>query len=219
MLPNAQWLYRPTTLQPHFVGSLLGPCSLVTPPEAGLLPISLPEAKDQCRSTLDDDNAYIMRLISVATRMIQRKSNRQILTATYNLPVRDWWGTGALKLPKPPLQSVVSITYLDPTATLQTLNPECYEVTIPDAQPGYITHAPEGQWMGVWWPYLLRPYEFPISIQFTCGYASPQAIPETIRHAIAMLVDYLWTHRGEEEGPMPRAIDDLLDAEGWGSYA
>jgi len=154
--------------QPRFRPYLTGPLELAVPP-AGLV-VTLAEAKAHCRIDTDmlADDGLVLGQLRMAQEYCERAidGERQLLSATYNLPV-EWlgWHQDHLELPRPPLQQVVSVTYLDGGGNLLTLDPSQYLVRTPRRQPGYIERAPF-----VWWPSVQLDRHYPITVQFTAGH-------------------------------------------------
>lgn len=206
--------------QPLFLPNISGPLELVTAPTR--YPVSREEAKAQCRITIDDEDAVTDRYIATATAFCEQEidGHRQIMQATYDLPVACWW-EGPLKLPRPPLSSVTWVKYYDTGGTLQTLSSSVYLVRTPWRLPGTIERAP-----GQSWPTCQSDRRLPIVIRFVAGYGTvPSAVPQTIRQAVLLLVAHWHNQRGPEisSGAVPKALDfavrALLATEGWGSYA
>src|SRR5205085_7972655 len=99
--------------------------SLVSPPANE--PVSLDEAKEHLRVTSTDQDNLIRHLISAARIYCENKLGQPIVTQTWDLKL-DGFPCDAIRVPRPPLQSVTSITYLDSGGSLQTLNPSTYLV-------------------------------------------------------------------------------------------
>jgi uncharacterized phiE125 gp8 family phage protein len=202
-------------MQPRFVPSMLGPLELVTAPVGNV--VSLGEAKASDYISVADDDQDILDLIAAATSLCQQiGGGRQYLQATYDVPVRGWWG-GVLKMPLPPLVSVVSITYYDSNNSPQVLDPSIYMVRYPLNMPGYIERVPTMTWPLIWPACIQR--EFPIMVRIVCGYATAAQVPPCIRRAIRMAMAFLYENRGDKNEAMPDAIAILLSADGYGSYA
>jgi uncharacterized phiE125 gp8 family phage protein len=208
---------------PRVCVELLGPLQRVTPPADTVC--ALDEAKDQVRIPRDDTSldAYLTRLLLSAQEYAELEipGHRQFLTATYKLPLSDFW-SGPLKLPRPPLVSVGSITYFDTAGTLQTVDPSLFVVMTPFRQPGYVSLAPRQTW-----PAVDDDRDYPVFVQFTCGYGDDStSIPEPIRQAVLLIVAHSYRFRGDDDEmgqtsqlKIPPAAQALLEAQGWGSYA
>lgn len=151
--------------------------SLVSPP--AVEPISLSLAKKQLRVDSPDDDYLISTYVSVARDFCERYCNRAFYPQSWQLaldsfPYGDYrstipidqrspwnysayWNDLAIRLPKPMCLGVTSLTYLDASGVLQTLNPNLYDVDI-TSRPARIVPA-----MGQTWP--LTQFYLPGSIQ------------------------------------------------------
>jgi hypothetical protein len=87
---------------------------------------------------------------------------------------------GNMALPRPKLQSVNWIKYLDEDGTLQTLDPSNYQV-VKSNTPGYIKPINS-------WPTVQANTAESVQVQFVAGYGdSGDSVPETINMAIRLL--------------------------------
>jgi uncharacterized phiE125 gp8 family phage protein len=205
------------------------PFELVTPPAVdpttGIAePVSLAEAKAFARVDIDDDDDLILGLISHARETAERLTNRQFLTATWNLVLDAFPGPSLMGVPagtpyslpahavviaKGPVQAVVSIDYLDMNFDLVTMPPEQYVVS-DTADLTRITPV-FGQ---IWQPTL--PQIGAVTVQFVAGYGDSTQVPAGIKTWIKMRVDTLYNQRSEvafARGRMERLpyVDALLD--------
>lgn len=201
-----------------FHPDLLGDLVLATAPTGQA--ITTAEAKTQCRVETSADDTYIDSLIADATELLQDEvyGHRQILQATYDLPVAGFWW-GELRLPRPPLASVTNVKYYDDSGVLQTLSSSVYVVRTPWRQPGTIELGPFQNW-----PSVQTDRRYPVVIRFVAGYGSGQ-IPRALLRAIKLMVGFWYENRGDglERRAFPaelqECIDRLLWSQGWGSYA
>lgn len=215
------------------------PLYLVTAPPVE--PITLAEAKAHSRIDHEDDDDYISSLIRVAREKIDGRDGylgRAIVAQTWDwkferfdrrypegdLPRyrgRDhhqhpWW---RIELPLPPLQSVVSVKYLDIDAVEQTISSSLYVVTGSNGwQPARIEPAAANQS----WPSVYCQPEA-IRIRLNCGYAPKDplttptpistdytdSVPESIKLAIKIMVA-AWYENRELLGVMPDSVPALL---------
>jgi len=181
-----------TLVTPSWSGAeVAGRLSLVTAPDSD--PVSVAEAKRQVRRELSftDDDKYLKGLIAAARDTVESDTGRQLLTATYQLRL-DTWPCEAIDLPKPPLVSVSSITYLDTAGATQTLATSVYVVsapTGPTADRGRIALA-----YGQAWP-TLRGQMNAITVAFTAGYGDATAVPPALKAAMLLLIGHWYQHR------------------------
>ncbi len=205
----------------HHQPSILGPLELVTPATAGILPVSVPDAKPWIRVDADDNtqDTVIEGIINAAWAYVQDETPGalEMLTVTYDLPVRHWWWGKPLWMPRRPLQSVTSVKYLDTANVQQTFDASNYGVHIPARAPGRIEI-----------PRLTIPppvyafVEYPITVRFVAGWTSPANIPAGVKQAILFLVAHWWVNReavGTVGEPTALALQSLLNQAGYGSYA
>lgn len=205
--------------QPAFLPSLFGPVTVVTPPSGQLL--TLAQAKRQCRVNESDcfDDAWFTDGIDEVTDWCARQiyGGVTLLTTTYSVPVRSWWGYGVeLKLPYPPLRAVTSITYLDYAGTQQTLDGSYYEVLTPAKLPGSIRRAPNKIM-----PAFQTLEKWPVTVIWTAGFGTAADVPKVIIRAAKLLLADAWRNRDEAAAASQSAIEAanrLLDLAGTGSY-
>ncbi len=156
-----------------------------TPPATE--PVTQAEAKAHMHVDGTDDDALITRLIKAATGHIDGPDGwlgRSLVSQTLEL-VYDTFPCGPLKIPYPPLISVESVKYIDPTTGLSTtFGAVNYEVDT-DSQPGWIALA-----RGATWPTPLDTINA-VRVRYTAGYTS---VPEPIRHAILIMVADMYEH-------------------------
>jgi uncharacterized phiE125 gp8 family phage protein len=169
------------------------PLKLVTAPAEE--PVSLDDALVHLRLEDEDDAGqlgYISALITAARRWCESYQNRAYIIQTWDL-VLDCFPENAIRVPLPPLQSVVYIKYKDPSGSEQTLDPAEYAVDAA-CEPGRVVPA-----YGCSWPDT-RDEIGTVTVRFTAGYGAPAAVPAEIRHAILIKLADLYQNRGDEEG-------------------
>lgn len=155
-------------------------------------PIDLTMVENQTRiGSLSDESAIIDIYIRSIRQRAEAVTRRALITQSYELVLDGFpLGRGAITLPLPPLQSIESITYVDPSSATQTLDPLAYRVIAemsPTCPPGYIIPA-----YGLSWPVALDDAAV-VRIAFTCGYGpltegGSSNVPEGIMHWLLMNV-------------------------------
>lgn len=161
-------------------------------------PVGVDEAKDHLRITrnTDDETALVRVQTTAARRHVEEITGRAFLTQTWKLgldafPCDDEYG-GTIELPKPPLISVDSITYVDTNGVTQTLSSSLYTVDA-ISEPARVVPA-----YGTAWP-STRAVPNAVIVQFTCGYsADPKDVPEPIKQYIRILMATMFAHREKE---------------------
>ena len=187
--------------------------------------MSLADAKLHLRVDFTDDDALITALISAARQAAETLTGRQIVTARWNLVLDSFPGPSlmgvpaglpfslpghAVLLPKCPVQSVVSIQYLDMGSSTQTMPATDYTVDTA-CEPARIMPV-----FGKIWPINL-PQIGAVWVTFDAGYGAAANVPEGIKSWIKLRVGSLYAHREEvallargKIEPLP-FIDGLLD--------
>lgn len=169
---------------------------LITAPSMEALRIE--HARKQCEveGVTDHDTFLDEVLIPAATDRGQLATQRQFITADWALRLDGFpCGDGAIEVPRPPLQAVTSITYVDPAGVTQTLAASAYQVDAPQGPRcarGRIRPA-----YGYQWP-ATRDQLNAVTVFFTCGYGDvPEAIPGLLRMALLQVVATFFLHREE----------------------
>lgn len=174
--------------------------TLITP--AATFPVTLAEAKAQCRIDGGDEDALINGLIAAATDYVEQYTGRAIMAQTWKLTLDAF--SDAIVLPKGPVQSVTSVQYYDTdgverTATNYTLDNS--------SDPAWIVRNAMYSW-----PTTQSAVNV-VNITFVAGYS---VVPPSLKHAILLLIGD-W-YRGRENtvlgnnqpAEMPHAVTALL---------
>lgn len=152
-------------------------------------PVTLTEAKLHLRVDHTADDSLIAALISAAREQAEAFTSRAFIDQTITLTFDSF--PESFALPRPPLASVTSISYLNGAGASQTLNNTLYRVDT-QSEPGRITVA-----YGQSWP---ATYDVTgaVTVIYKAGYgALASAVPSSIKHAILMMVETLYENRGD----------------------
>lgn len=168
---------------------------LVTAPAAGSLPVTLEAAKRAIRrEDVEDDDEHLQdEIIPAASDRCEGATGRQLLTATWDLKLDEFPACGWIEIPKPPLDEVLSISYVDQDGTTQTWDASNYRVSAPAGPKcgrGRIEPA-----YGVSWP-TARQVIDAVTVRFVAGYGTGhQHVPALLRSAMLMDIATLFLHR------------------------
>ena len=174
-------------------------------------PLTTAEAKTHLRIDTGDEDALIDTLIMTARRMSESYTSRQLLTATYELKCNDFpGGYGVIRLPRTPLGSVTSITYVDTSGASQTLSTDVYEVLSDDVSATVVLKP------GQTWPSVQSEKYEAVTVTFTAGYGAASDVPASVKNAMKLLIGHLFENReavnvGNIVTEMPLAVSSLLD--------
>lgn len=199
--------------------------------DAGTEPVSLTEAKNHLRVDTSAEDSYINGLIMAARQHVEEITRRALITQTWEFNLDDFplsklvdmpWSeylefrNRAILLPRPPLQSVTSVQYVDSDGSTKTLDASVYRVDT-KSEPARLTEA-EGET----WP-TTDHVTNAVTITYVAGYqpddSSPPDeaanVPQPIKHATLLLIGHWYEHReqvnvGNIVTPMVEAAHALL---------
>ena len=161
-------------------------------------PLSLVEVKQHLRLTHDSEDALLVLYLQAARDYVERVTRRQLLPATYTLKL-DAFGGRAIALPRPPLQSVTSIAYLDTAGASQTLAATVYGVDTA-SEPGRV-YLKYGQS----WPSTYSQLQA-VTITYIAGWTGDTTLPHGLKMALLLLMGHLYEHR---EATVEKALVDI----------
>lgn len=185
---------------------------LITPPIEE--PITLLEAKSHLRIDIDDDDALITALIKAAREHAEMITRRSFITQTWELSLDNWPYGDELVLPLPPLQTVLSVKYIDSAGIEHLFETDKYIIDA-SSEPGRIVLK-----SGYAWPSEILQTANAIHIQFIAGYGStaevPQAeVPQTVKQAMLLMIGWWYEQREAAiiqniAREVPMAVEALL---------
>jgi uncharacterized phiE125 gp8 family phage protein len=140
-------------------------------------PLDAQEMKDHLRVDGESEDAIVGAWVTAARRYVEDKAGRQFVTATARLTLDrfpftcnyQWLPSPerrTIVVPRAPLQSVTSITYVDAGGDTQTLSANSYRVDVRSPW-GRITPA-----FGLTWP-VTRPETSAVTVTCVIGHMTP----------------------------------------------
>lgn len=186
---------------------------VVTPPTEE--PVSLTNAKLQCRVDHSTDDALIGIYIAAARECCEQAARRAFVTQTLRLSLDEWPSVRIIKLPMPPLISVTSIVYTDNDGVSITW-PSTNYVVDTDSQPGRIVLKTDSAW-----PINVSLREAgAIKITYQAGYGAATAVPKKYQMAVQLMLGMMYENR-EAAGQnaltqIPFGVYEILNSDkGW----
>lgn len=152
--------------------------------DAAIEPVSLTDFKNSAKVDADSEDALVSVYISAARKHFELITDKICNTQTWELNfdrVRRW-----IKIPKNPVQSVTSVTYIDGAGVSQILSTDDYIVDIKSE------------------PARIRIENFPevddtlnaLTVNFIAGYgATVETVPTDIRRAVLYMAAQFYEHR------------------------
>jgi uncharacterized phiE125 gp8 family phage protein len=181
-------------------------------------PVTLSEAKVQCRVDTDTDDAYITTLIFTARQYVEDVLDISMISAVWEARY-DTFPIWEIILPRPPMQNAaVTVVYRDEGGNNQTITSGSGAFQMDFyATPGRVFPV-----YGAAWP-AVRGDENSVTVRWSAGYgASGSSVPGILKHLILLLVAHWYEARqpvaAGGQMPIPNTFDTLLAASGWGGY-
>lgn len=167
-------------------------------------PVTTAEAKTQARVTTSSDDAFIAGLIKAARDQVEAYTTMALITQTWRMTLDHFPCFGApIDLPVNPIQSISSITYIDTAGELQTWPADQYTLDESDKSRSRITPA-----YNVSYP-STRDVMNTITLTFIAGYGTADAVPESFKLAMKMMITHWYDNRGDL-GTLPPAAERLI---------
>lgn len=194
--------YRAGSLPGHWALNLFAP-----PAEE---PITLTEAKAHLRVDFTDDDGYITALITAARMITEERTNRALITQTWDYVLDCFPPNLIIKLPKAKLQSVTSIDYTDMNGVTSTFDSANYIVDA-DSVPGRISLG----YNKLWPTTILQPISA-VNIRFVAGYGNAATVPQPLIQAMYYLISQWYEQREpvvlsrSQLMPVPLTFDLLI---------
>ena len=186
---------------------------LISPPATTV--ITLAQAKEHLHVDHSYDDALITDLIKSATRHCEVFLGRALIDQTWDLYLDSFptLGDREIKVPKPPLITVLRVAYDDTGGIESFVDPDDYYVDSV-SEPGWVVPI-----SGADWPDTLDAINA-VRVRFRAGYldtASPpaNAVPDDIAMAVKLYLGSLYEHRESEivgvmATAMPWSAEQLL---------
>jgi uncharacterized phiE125 gp8 family phage protein len=171
----------------------VGSLTVVTAP--GLEPIDVDELKNHERvAGTSVEDPLLSSYITAVRRHVEEIAGLALLTQTLEWAIDEFPGRtsvnpwGAIDLPRPPLQSVTSISYTDVDGNGQTVATSVY-ATDTRTTPGRVTLKYDQEWPDT------QEVPHAVVVQYVAGYTTPEIIPEDLRMTLRVLAGTLFEYR------------------------
>lgn len=175
-------------------------------------PVTLDEAKAQCRVYANDEDTYITGLIKAATASLDGPNGLglALMPQTWRLSLDGFpfwyaqvgggesrlspgYGGGdiayplrqAIRIPLHPVTAINSVKYIADDGTTQTVDVSDYVVDL-DATPARLTPPWGDAWPIAWWR------AGGVKIEFQAGYTT---LPADLKHAILLMIGHWYNAR------------------------
>ena len=178
-------------------------------------PVSLSEAKAQCRVDTSDDDTYIGALITAAREYCEVYCDMTFAATEYRMSLDRF--PCEIEVPRPPMASTgtataVTITYTLDSGSTATLDATEYRVDR-DSVPGVLRPLWSDSWPSHRYDYNA------VTVRW---WAVPASTPQRLKSAILWLVAYWYERRMAADqaslNEIPFGLRTLLDSIKWRAY-
>jgi uncharacterized phiE125 gp8 family phage protein len=140
----------------------------------------------------DDDE--LTELIANSRLAVENDTSKKIMSQMWDYYPQSWPSEDKLKIPFGNLTDVVSVAWTDCDGTVTTLVEDTDYVIIKNGtQCGFIGLL----YGGVWPSGTLYPHN-PITIRFTCGWATQVEVPSTFKQAVKRWCVNNYVNKGDD---------------------
>lgn len=152
-------------------------------------PITLAQAKQQCRVDHDDDDELFNKfIIPTARDLAEHRTGRALVTQTIEWVLPCLAGE-KIAFPVSPVQSIASISYLDSNGVQQILPPSVYALD-KTGQGKHYLRLKNGQS----WPSVLNQFDA-VKITFVAGYGESDDVPAAVKQWILLAISAYYQNR------------------------
>ncbi len=181
-------------------------------------PATVGDMKLQCRVDHDLDDIILSACVRAARQAIEEEYSTALVPTTCTLRLDRFpfdCGYGEIQLRMGHVSAIESIQYVDTNGVTQTLAGSAYSLDSANI-PARVRPA-----FGTSWP-STRDVMNAVTVTFTAGYATPDAVPQNTKAALLLIASELYDKReptvtGLSIAEVP-TFRGLLVRENWGAY-
>ena len=157
-------------------------------------PLTITDARRHLNLSTTVDDGYIDDCVDAATLHIEQLTQHALVSQTRLLKMQTFGDERYVHgrdifLPRSPLSSVTSITYVDTSGTTQTLSSTAYRSSTGDV-PGRVSEAYNNTWPAT------RNVQEDVTVTYVAGYGSTQSsVPANLRHAVRLIAGHYYRNR------------------------
>lgn len=180
---------------------------LVTPPTVE--PVSLAEARAHLRLVVEEtspvtarpDDFLVLKFVKAARLWAELFQNKAYLTQTFRLSMEAFPAKRYIELPRPPLQSVIALSYWDGSATqvVSFVDPSGTVLTETDdylvdtsSQPGRLCLKENVSWPAI------TSRAGAVQVEYKAGHTNVDDVDEVVKIAILLRLSELYENRGDQ---------------------
>lgn len=162
---------------------------VATPPAEE--PLSVTEVKAHLKVDVSTEDTLLGSYLAAARLACELEARRAFVTQTLQLKLEGWPWCEEIRLPRPPLQSVTSVVYVDSDGVSHTMSAGDYIVDTA-SEPGRIILA-----FGAGWPGATLQPGPAITVTYVAGYGDAEDVPPIYKQAILLATGHFYENREE----------------------
>jgi uncharacterized phiE125 gp8 family phage protein len=175
-------------------------------------PVTLAEAKTQCRIDDTVDDTAVLAWTIAAREYVEQVCSRALISSTWDYFLSDWPCDSEICLPLGNVSAIASVKYYDTDDTEHTMLTSDYYAILGDR--GRVALKYNRTWPSA----TVRPARG-VVVRYTAGWANAAAVPGSVKSAIKLLVAHWYANReavvlgntASAQGvPLPMGVDSLL---------
>lgn len=177
---------------------------IITPPVG--FAVTLSELKAWAKLPEDDaEDTVYTAIVQAACEWTEKFLRRPLLTQTLELHLERFPVDRVIRLPRPPVQSISSVTYRSTAdGAYLTLAADLYEIVIDGDGLATLLLKPNRNWPAV------QVFPGAVKVRFVCGWTSAAVIPEAIRRAILIVAHGMAVRRTCFDAFLAQEVKPLL---------
>ncbi len=172
--------------------------------DTAFLPVNINDVKSFLRidESSSEEDSLLLSLVKFAQNLVEQHTGTILTSQTYKMYL-PYFPSHPLKFPVSKVSSITSIQYYDENNALQTLSSSVYELDNKRKINTLVLVDGES------WPDEYNRANSVI-VTYVAGYASATVIPETLKHAIKVIVGNLYEKRVSTNGQVFNPIIKAL---------
>lgn len=162
-------------------------------------PLSYEQVRDFARIDGDADLRDISELIKTVRDSCEFETERSLLQQTWQFTLDSFPASDTIELPRPPLTSVSSVSYIDENGSTQTFSSSSYDVDT-TREVGRIRLSPSTSW-----PATQAARANAVTVTYLAGYGTAASdVPASLTFAMKKHIDAIY--HGEDTKNFPEYL-------------
>jgi uncharacterized phiE125 gp8 family phage protein len=171
-------------------------------------PVEFSDVINHIKLVDSNDNALVSGMLNTAIEFVELKTNRELTAKQFEMYLDEFPET-EIFIQKCPVTGVSKVEYISTGDTSYTTWDASKWQFDAISEPARIKPASDESF-----PSLNEDVYNAVKVTFECGYPDAASVPVKLKAAIYMIVEHLYTHRGDEgHRTIPKVVTDLINQE------